>query len=471
MNKPHIVKRSIIAAILICLGYLILGTTLPFVSHKEVTEVFVKEVEELEILSDEPGTERAAFVKDNTQALIYRLQMMEDAKQEIILSTFDFNADDAGKDIMAALIHAADRNIKVKVMIDGFSGFLDVNGDEWFLALTSHENIEVKIYNPIQLWKPWAIQTRLHDKYLIIDDKMYLLGGRNNTNIFLGDYQEHKNIDRELFLYETEPQQGNSLQQVRDYFEQIWSLPESQEFVCEQETEKVRAAYEQLEERWLTLQERYPQGFIIPDWTEVTFPVNKVTLLTNPIEAKNKEPELWYTLQELMKDGEKVWIHTPYIICSDEMYKDLTQICEKASSVEVITNAVVSGANPWGCCDYLNERENILETGVTVHEFLGEMSNHTKTILIDDRVSIVGSYNLDMRSTYLDTEMMLAVDSQELNRILQEEAREQMEYCRSISKGQDYHYAEYYEHRDFTPTKKVIYDIMRILIKPIRYLL
>ena len=75
--------------------------------------------------------------------------------------------------------------------------------------------------------------------------------------------------------------------------------------------------------------------------------------------------------------------------------------------MEIITNDVSSGANPWGCTDYLNQKEKIWATGVQVHEYLGPHSNHTKAVLIDDRLSIVGSYNLDMRSTYQDTELML----------------------------------------------------------------
>ena len=51
-----------------------------------------------------------------------------------------------------------------------------------------------------------------------------------------------------------------------------------------------------------------------------------------------------------------------------------------------------------------------------MYECIADHSLHTKTILVDDRLSAVGSYNYDMRSTYLDTEMMLVIDSPELNR-------------------------------------------------------
>lgn len=80
-----------------------------------------------------------------------------------------------------------------------------------------------------------------------------------------------------------------------------------------------------------------------------------------------------------------------------------------------MTNAIESGANPFGCTDYLNEKKNILATGSEVFEVSCGQSLHTKTILVDDHISMIGSYNLDLRSTYLDTELMLVIDCPELN--------------------------------------------------------
>ena len=59
----------------------------------------------------------------------------------------------------------------------------------------------------------------------------------------------------------------------------------------------------------------------------------------------------------------------------------------KKPLLQVITNAPQSGANPWGCADYLNHRDDILETGVDICEWNGSFSMHTKTILIDDRMT------------------------------------------------------------------------------------
>lgn len=72
------------------------------------------------------------------------------------------------------------------------------------------------------------------------------------------------------------------------------------------------------------------------------------------------------------------------------MYNALKKVTDNVQ-VQVITNAPQSGANPWGCADYLNHRDDILETGVDICEWNGSFSMHTKTILIDDRISIIGS--------------------------------------------------------------------------------
>ena len=90
------------------------------------------------------------------------------------------------------------------------------------------------------------------------------------------------------------------------------------------------------------------------------------------------------------------------------------------AKLQIVLNAVEKGSNPWGCTDYLNQKKKILKTGADVYELMNEHAVHTKAVLIDDRLSVVGSYNLDMRSTYLDTELMLVIDSQELNGQIQD---------------------------------------------------
>ena len=454
----------IVVLILIYVGAL----TLPYVAHKKVSSTFVKDFEKRSFTNDQAGTERVSYLNDNVEALLYRLRMAEEAKKEIILSTFDFNSDHAGHNIMSVLYQAANRGVKVRIIVDGISGFLDLKGDPWFQALVSHDNVNIRTYNPVNLLKPWTMQARLHDKYFIVDDKMYLLGGRNTANLFLGDYSSKKNIDRELFVYETQASSGSSIYQLKDYFEHVWTSQDSKNYTCRKMTDKVKNCVTQLEKQYLDLQTQYPQAYETWNWESLTKETQKVSLLSNPVNAGNKEPWMWYALNQLMKQGEKVTIYTPYIICGKEMYQDLHQLMQNGTRVDIITNAVSSGANPWGCTDYLNQKENILKTGANVYEFMGKHSCHTKALLIDNHMTILGSYNMDMRSTYQDTELMLVVDSPELNAEIAKEMETDKTYSRTMEDDGTYTYGEYYKEKEMSTGKKIFYAVLRVVTIPIR---
>lgn len=454
----------IVVLILIYVGAL----TLPYVAHKKVSSTFVKDFEKRSFTNDQAGTERVSYLNDNVEALLYRLRMAEEAKKEIILSTFDFNSDHAGHDIMSVLYQAANRGVKVRIIVDGISGFLDLKGDPWFQALVSHDNVNIRTYNPVNLLKPWTMQARLHDKYFIVDDKMYLLGGRNTANLFLGDYSSKKNIDRELFVYETQASSGSSIYQLKDYFEHVWTSQDSKNYTCRKMTDTVKNCITQLEKQYLDLQTQYPQAYETWNWESLTKETQKVSLLSNPVNAGNKEPWMWYALNQLMKQGEKVTIYTPYIICGKEMYQDLHQLMQNGTCVDIITNAVSSGANPWGCTDYLNQKENIWKTGANVYEFMGKHSCHTKALLIDNHMTILGSYNMDMRSTYQDTELMLVVDSPELNAEIAKEMETDKTYSRTMEDDGTYTYGEYYKEKEMSTGKKIFYAVLRVVTIPIR---
>lgn len=174
MEKKHLFSLRSLPIGKILLLFLLIYIALlaiPYIQHKNVSVSYQKKFAKQSFYSDTAGTERVAYINDNTDALLYRLHMLDEAKDEIILSTFDFNADKSGQDMMASLLHAADRGVSVRILVDGISGFLDVKRNSWFQALASHENVSIRIYNPINLLKPWNLQARMHDKYVIVDQK------------------------------------------------------------------------------------------------------------------------------------------------------------------------------------------------------------------------------------------------------------------------------------------------------------
>ena len=404
--------------ILVFLGYLILGGVAPYVRQPEVGEDYQNQFNAESFYADEVSCDRAAIVESNGDALEERIRMIEHARERIILSTFDFRSDIAGKQMLSALISAAERGIRVQILADGFNFLTHMKGNPYFYALVRTENIEFRVYNPINLLTPWKGMSRMHDKYLIADEEVYLLGGRNTFNYFLGEQEGHKNYDRDVLVYNTGGE-ASSLYQVTDYFEGVWNLE-----CCKvwkpgswlTDTEGVDEAAAQLHEIYSAMKEEHGDWFEKADYESVTVPTNKVTLLSGQTGLYSKEPQVFYGLGQLMKNArEKVVVHTPYIICNQMMYETFAEVCEAGTEVTIMTNSAQNNGNPFGAADYVLHKEKILDTGVNVLEYDGGISYHAKSMVIDDDLAIAGSFNMDMKSAYQDTELMLVVNSKELN--------------------------------------------------------
>ena len=165
--------------------------------------------------------ERILWTDDNEQALNWRLHLIASARESIIMTAFYFYADESGKDLISALLQAADRGVQIRILIDALNGGFFITRDACFQCLLSHPKVEFRLYNPLNRCFFWRINFRMHDKYLIADDKCYLLSGRNLTDSFLGTYRERFNVDRDVLVYEENPGAYSSLTQVRNYFEVI----------------------------------------------------------------------------------------------------------------------------------------------------------------------------------------------------------------------------------------------------------
>ena len=194
---------------------------------------------------------------------------------------------------------------------------------------------------------------------------MYLLGGRNSNDIFLGNQTKGINEDRDILVYDTSEGQGESLNQLEDYFHKIWK--ESCVSIKKgKQPSRYTDAYRHMEEIYISLLKRYNDIETYSAWEKDTIEANKITLINNGIEAGRKTPQVLQTIQYLTENADHVIIQTPYVICNGYMYDVLQGISDHAK-LQIVLNAVEKGSNPWGCTDYLNQKKKILETGVDVH--------------------------------------------------------------------------------------------------------
>ena len=307
----------------------------------------------------------------------------------------------------------------------------------------------MKFYEPINLIKPWTLNNRLHDKFIISDSEKVIIGGRNIGDKYFDPDESSKRVvnDRDVVIFNTDKDNpANSvISQTEDYFNLIWNNEFSKypisKLSSRQEkkgAEKSKYLIDNLEDKRKTMPEIFNRS---NDWSEMSVPTNKITLVHNPIERFKKEPWTWYELTNLAEAAEKsVFVQSPYIIPTRSMrsYWNFDELNRK--EVYILTNSLLSSPNFFGSAGYKKYRKKIIDSGVNVYEFQGPGSIHAKSYIYDNRIAAIGSFNLDERSTHLSTETMVIIDSVELVENLEKEIGKQMNNSLKVDK--DYSFVE-----------------------------
>ena len=466
--------------LLVYLIYLIVGALVPFIGSPDVDEEWKEQFSTDEFYSDSIGIDRAAVIDDSVDALNLRIQMINQAKERIILSSFSLKRDQSCKDIFSTVLAAADRGVKVQILVDGLSGWMDMKDDPMYYVLGTHPNIEIRYYNMLNLLKPWTANGRLHDKYLIVDDTSLILGGRNTSNYFLGDYNTNVlSYDRDIFVYNTKAgtkeSNNSSIADVISYFDSVWDCKYSKtvfDSVSSGKKDKVEASEIELKNTYQTMLIERPDLFGAFDYNTVTVPTNKITLITNPTHIWTKQPYIWYTLMELMKDAdERVYVQTPYMVLNSDMYSDLTEVTNSVPKFDVLLNSIAGGDNFMASSDYRFNRNKVLAIGADFHEFQGIHSMHNKSLLIDDDLAIIGSYNFDMRSAYLDTEVMMVVHGEDFAKLLETEFMKMEQESLPVNQDGSYGTNGDVEPLTLSPAKRALYRFTSIVFQLFRFVL
>lgn len=492
MRRKHLsflsflLKHPVPLILSFLLLYLIVGAAAPFWRPKSLSPETKKAIESASFRQEEPGQDRAMLLETNQSAWDERMRLMSMAKERIILSTFDFRDGESPRDLMALMLHKADQGVKVSILVDGFSGLVRMEPSPMFRALSTHPNIQIKIYNPMNPLLPWKTQGRMHDKYVIADDIGYILGGRNTFDYFIGSYPSaSRSHDREVLIYNekqgTPDSAGSSLYQVESYFNRVWNLDVCRLFhdsPKEGQKKKVAEACSLLKERYKTLSSQYPELFCEADpspalsyYQKATVPAGKITLVSNPTGIYGKEPVVFCTMARLIKEAkEQVNVHTPYAVFNDFMYDTMKEAASQIP-VTMMINSVENGDNFFASSDYPLHKKKFLETGIKVLEYDGGTSYHGKSIVIDQDLCAVGSYNFDLRSTYLDTELMLVIESPALTAQLKDHMASYEKDCRTLLPDGSYYIPDHVTVAPVPLWKQAAWKIVGFVMQPFRFLI
>ena len=155
----------------------------------------------------------AVMLLDNGQdALLVRLHLIRSARHSIDLQTFHFEHDDAGRLVLDALQAAAQRGVKVRLLMDPLSGLADPALQAQLASF--HRNFDVRLYHPLLRVSRLAplqllgaivfefrdLNQRMHNKLMLVDGKVALIGGRNIEDDYF-DWDAHYDYrDRDVLI-------------------------------------------------------------------------------------------------------------------------------------------------------------------------------------------------------------------------------------------------------------------------------
>jgi len=394
-------------------------------------------------LGEEYGTERVMLLGEEPgMALVHRLELISRATESIYVTTYLVQRTPTADIFFEALFRAADRGITVNFLIDGLSNSNYGNIDPDIRnALSGHPNISFHEFNNMNIFRPRDINKTMHDKIFIVDQRYMILGGMNIGDQYW-DFENWRtmqsrhanNIDSEVLVYNTDTSVAGSIIDARNYVRELINHRMARTRPMPTQNQMARGIA-----RRVALSTRL-DGFVERtdiaafDYYQLTVPTKRITLLTNPIDSRNSQPVIAYNLLRLAEHSDRVYVATPYIVL---LNRDRRALAEVAANTEIIfaTNSTELATGIRMNVHNFEMPRNIA-SGVRVYEFQSYCSKiHSKHMVFDDRLSAIGSLNIEVNSFYFDTESMLVIDSVEFNAKLAAKTHGYIEQSTLVEQG------------------------------------
>lgn len=422
------------------------------------------------------SSDRAVLVQDRFSSLATRIQLMEQAQKTIDISYYGIHNGYSSDLFIASIFKAADRGVKVRFLYDGLINMPRIDMRKNAMLFTLHPNIEIRYYEPFHFARPWSWHNRLHDKIILIDNTYALVGGRNiGDKYFARGSRNRVSNDRDVLVINTKPEQVEEsvIHQIKTYYDHVWHHPFTKKPIKRPRFWHKLIARRRKNYLHITFHKakgKHPELFKQQDWLVRSYPVKNARFIYNPLARWNKWPAVWHTLLQLLKEAnESVHIQSPYILPTKRMLKDWPQ--QTKATITLLTNSLAATPNLLAFSVYYTKHRKIIpRLGIHLFEFQStKESLHTKTWIFDRKITAIGSFNMDARSCYLDTEMMLIIESEGFAEHVLQETDPYLK--KSLSVNPERTYRNNAAHHSGSVLKKWFTILFSFLTRPIAFLL
>ena len=385
-------------------------------------------------------------------AFLARLALADMAERSLDAQYYIWRGDTTGRLLVAALLRAADRGVRVRLLIDDVGAAANDGG---LLALDAHPNVEVRLFNPVASRSARAFgmvfdfartNRRMHNKSFTVDNQFTIVGGRNIADEYFEARSDVDFGDLDTLTI------GAAVADVSALFDRYWNSPavyaigdltttrpdaETSATMLASLREFERAqqagAYAQaLRESALAGQLRAGRiPFVAADVQVLADDPAKVE---RPDEdpSKNLLPQLMPQYTGLRQ---QLVLISPYFVPGDEGVHSLRRLRESGVRVRVLTNSLAATDETAVYAGYAKYQRALLEAGIELYELSPEAQRrsagqerrksddathgsgrsraalHAKVLIFDCRTFFIGSMNLDPRSAFTNTEIGFVVDA------------------------------------------------------------
>jgi len=390
-----------------------------------------------------PGLTGIEAITDGRVAFGMRMALARAATRSIDIQTFIWHADATGTLLYEEMLRAAERGVRVRLLLD------DVNTeglDPIFALLDAQPNIELRLYNPFVgrgsrllgfLGDFERLNRRMHNKALIADNQMAIIGGRNIADEYFEAGEDQSFADIDVLTV------GEAVHEVSTQFDLYWNSAAAYpaRLIIDPAVALGRAEFSQRAQAvsaradargYVEAIERTPQaqavlaGQLTFEWTTAR------VVHDDPAKTLNSSEETrLHLLPRLLtafgSPGAEFDLVSPYFVPGAGGTEALAAMARRGVRVRVLTNSLAGTDEVSVHAGYAKRRVALLRAGVQLFEIkpgavpiqqraeeIGKHSKaglHAKTFAVDRRSIFVGSFNFDPRSAKLNTEMGLVIDS------------------------------------------------------------
>ena len=390
-----------------------------------------------------PGLSGFSIIREGGQAFMARLAMADLAEKTLDGQYYIWDGDTTGLILADHLLRAADRGVRVRLLIDDH--YMTESRDNNIAALDAHPNIEIRFFNPVRnrRWRMLSmlaefgrVNHRMHNKLFVMDNAVGIVGGRNIADVYFGVQKDHNY--RDLDVMDAGPIVNEISASFDMFWNSEWALPVAA-VVKERATEEdLRDLRKRLEEKLAATGYPYPVNEQLAGLRErlvqirdsfIWAPGKVFVEQPSRVEA-NEENVIALALRERASQVEhELSIESPYFVLGDVNIERVQQLTARGVKVRVLTNSAASHDVMPALAGYVSTRKKLLNAGVELYELRpdsnmertwsvlagqSQTALHAKTLVFDRKSVFIGSFNLDPRSTALNTEIGVMIDSPEI---------------------------------------------------------